>query len=131
MDHRTIAAIKRDAAAGLKVDRIAFDRDISPAVVRAILNGTYVGEIRSTEKDERKIVAMQLVRRGADAAVVLANFCDVCDERDINRWLAAGTIKPRIDRVMPLEKTAEAHRLQETSTVGGSGAVGGKLVLHP
>lgn len=50
---------------------------------------------------------------------------------DINRWLAAGTIKPRIDRVMPLEKTAEAHRLQETSTVGGSGAVGGKLVLHP
>lgn len=88
MDHRTIAAIKRDAAAGLKVDRIAFDRDISPAVVRAILNGTYVGEIRSTEKDERKIVAMQLVRRGADASVVLANFCDVCDERDINRWLA-------------------------------------------
>src|SRR4051812_4384518 len=48
---------------------------------------------------------------------------------DINRWLAAGKLKPHIDRVLPLEKTAEAHRLQEESTVGNSGALAGKIVI--
>jgi NADPH2:quinone reductase len=50
---------------------------------------------------------------------------------DINRWLAAGKLKPHIDRVLPLEKTAEAHRLQEESTIGKSGALGGKIVIKP
>jgi NADPH2:quinone reductase len=50
---------------------------------------------------------------------------------DMNRWLAAGKLKPRIDRVLPLEKTAEAHRLQEESTVGKSGTLAGKVVIHP
>lgn len=50
---------------------------------------------------------------------------------DINRWLAAGKLKPRIDRVLPLEKAAEAHRLQEESTVGKSGALAGKIVIKP
>jgi NADPH2:quinone reductase len=50
---------------------------------------------------------------------------------DINRWLAAGKIKPRIDRVMPLDQAAAAHRLQEESTVGKSGALAGKIVIHP
>jgi NADPH2:quinone reductase len=50
---------------------------------------------------------------------------------DINRWLAEGKFKPRIDRVMPLAETAEAHRLQEESTVQKSGATAGKLVLKP
>ncbi len=50
---------------------------------------------------------------------------------DINRWLAAGKIKARIDRIMPLEETAAAHRLQEESTVGKSGALAGKIVIHP
>jgi NADPH2:quinone reductase len=50
---------------------------------------------------------------------------------DINRWLAAGKLKPRIDRVVPLQKTAEAHRLQEESTVGTSGTLAGKIVVHP
>jgi NADPH2:quinone reductase len=50
---------------------------------------------------------------------------------DINRWLAAGKIKPRIDRVMPLDEAAAAHRLQEESTVGKSGALAGKIVVHP
>jgi NADPH:quinone reductase len=49
----------------------------------------------------------------------------------INRWLAAGKLKPRIDRVLPLDKAAEAHRLQEESTVGKSGALAGKIVIHP
>lgn len=50
---------------------------------------------------------------------------------DINAWLVAGKLKPRIDRVMPLSETAEAHRLQEDSTVNKSGATAGKLVLTP
>jgi NADPH2:quinone reductase len=54
----------------------------------------------------------------------------VCSE-EINRWLAEGKIKPKIDRVMPLSQTAEAHRLQEQSTIQRSGALAGKLVLKP
>jgi NADPH2:quinone reductase len=50
---------------------------------------------------------------------------------DMNRWLAAGKLEARIDRVLPLEKAAEAHRLQEESTVGKSGALGGKIVVRP
>lgn len=50
---------------------------------------------------------------------------------DINRWLAAGKIKPRIDRIMPLDQAAAAHRLQEESTVGKSGALAGKIIIKP
>jgi NADPH2:quinone reductase len=50
---------------------------------------------------------------------------------DVNRWLAAGQVKPCIDRVLPLSETAEAHRLQEDSTVGKSGTLAGKIVLRP
>jgi NADPH2:quinone reductase len=50
---------------------------------------------------------------------------------DINRWLGAGKLKARIDRVLPLEQTALAHRLQEESTIGKSGALAGKIVIRP
>ena len=50
---------------------------------------------------------------------------------DISRWLAAGRLKPRIDRVLPLEQTALAHKLQEESTIGKSGALAGKIVIRP
>jgi NADPH2:quinone reductase len=50
---------------------------------------------------------------------------------DINRWLAVGKIKPRIDRVLPLAEAAAAHRLQEESTVGKSGTLAGKIVIRP
>jgi NADPH:quinone reductase len=50
---------------------------------------------------------------------------------DINRWLAAGQIKSRIDRVLPLAETAVAHRLQEDSTIGKSGSLAGKIVVRP
>jgi NADPH2:quinone reductase len=50
---------------------------------------------------------------------------------DINRWLAEGRVKARIDRVMPLSETAAAHRLQEESTLGKTGALAGKIVLKP
>ena len=50
---------------------------------------------------------------------------------DINRWLAAGQLKPRIDRVLPLAKAAEAHRLQEDNTLHKAGTLAGKIVLVP
>lgn len=48
---------------------------------------------------------------------------------DINAWLASGKLQARIDRVLPLSQAAEAHRLQEASTVGMTGEVSGKIVL--
>jgi NADPH2:quinone reductase len=50
---------------------------------------------------------------------------------DINRWLAEGKLKARVDRVLPLARAAEAHRLQEESTVRKTGALAGKIVLRP
>jgi NADPH2:quinone reductase len=50
---------------------------------------------------------------------------------DINRWLVKGTIVPRVDRIMPLEETAAAHRLQEENTVGKAGTLAGKIVIKP
>lgn len=50
---------------------------------------------------------------------------------DINQWLVEGTLRACIDRVLPLSETAEAHRLQEESTVNNSGALTGKIVLKP
>ncbi len=50
---------------------------------------------------------------------------------EINRWLARGRLRPRVDRVMPLAETAAAHRLQEESTVRKTGALAGKIVLTP
>jgi NADPH:quinone reductase len=49
----------------------------------------------------------------------------------INEWLAAGKITACIDRVLPLSQAAAAHKLQEESTVGKSGALAGKIVLKP
>jgi len=47
----------------------------------------------------------------------------------INHWMGAGQLQARIDRVLPLSAAAEAHRLQEASTVNKSGALAGKIVL--
>jgi NADPH2:quinone reductase len=49
----------------------------------------------------------------------------------MNRWLQEGKLNARIDRVMPLAQAAEAHRVQEESTVRKSGALAGKIVLKP
>jgi len=50
---------------------------------------------------------------------------------DINRWMAAGKLRAKIDRVLPLAEAAAAHRLQEENTVGLSGTLAGKIVLTP
>jgi len=45
--------------------------------------------------------------------------------------MAEGKLKARIDRILPLSQAAEAHRLQEESTIHKSGALSGKIVLKP
>jgi len=50
---------------------------------------------------------------------------------EINRWLARGKLRPQIDRVMKLSEAAEAHKLQESSTLGKKSSLAGKLVLVP
>jgi NADPH2:quinone reductase len=52
----------------------------------------------------------------------------LCAE-DINRWLAAGRLQPRIGRVMSLAAAAAAHRLQEENTLHKAGTLTGKIVL--
>jgi NADPH2:quinone reductase len=49
----------------------------------------------------------------------------------INRWVAEGKLKARIDRELPLSATAEAHRLQEENTLHRKGVLAGKIVLKP
>ena len=50
---------------------------------------------------------------------------------EINRWMARGKLRARIDRIMPLAQTAAAHRLQEENTLRKAGTLAGKIVLQP
>lgn len=50
---------------------------------------------------------------------------------DINRWMAEGKLKPRIDRVVPLSEAAAMHKVQEDFTVHQKGSLSGKIVLKP
>jgi NADPH2:quinone reductase len=50
---------------------------------------------------------------------------------DLNQWMRQGKLKARIDRILPLSQAAEAHRLQEESTIQKKGILSGKLVLKP
>jgi len=48
---------------------------------------------------------------------------------DINRWMTEGKLRARIDRELPLSHAAEAHQVQEASTVQQTGELTGKIVL--
>lgn len=50
---------------------------------------------------------------------------------DINRWLAAGSLKVLVGRVFPLAETAAAHRLQEENTLQKAGTLSGKILVRP
>ena len=50
---------------------------------------------------------------------------------DIDRRMADGKLKSQIDRVLPLSQAAEAHRLQEESTLRKTSTLRGKIVLKP
>lgn len=49
---------------------------------------------------------------------------------DINHWIKTGKLHAQIDRILPLEQAAQAHRLQESNTIGKTGVLQGKLVLR-
>ncbi|MCS7306853.1 MAG: NADPH:quinone reductase [Thermoguttaceae bacterium] len=51
--------------------------------------------------------------------------------QQINQWLSEGKLQARIDRLMKLKDTAQAHRLQEENTLGKTGVLAGKIVLEP
>ena len=48
---------------------------------------------------------------------------------EIYRWLAEGRLVPRIDRELSFSAAAQAHSIQEGSTVGCDGSLQGKIVL--
>jgi NADPH2:quinone reductase len=48
---------------------------------------------------------------------------------DMNHWLGTGKLRAQIDRVVPLDQAAQAHRIQESSTIAKSGLLSGKIVL--
>lgn len=48
---------------------------------------------------------------------------------DINHWLTTAQLRAQIDRIVPLSETANAHRLQEASTIQKQGQLSGKIVL--
>jgi NADPH:quinone reductase len=51
----------------------------------------------------------------------------VCGD-DIGKWLAEGKLKARISHRLPLSEAAQAHRIQEESTVHKRGTLSGKIV---
>lgn len=48
---------------------------------------------------------------------------------DINHWMTSDILKAQIDRILPLNETAQAHRLQEANTVQKQSILSGKIVL--
>ena len=50
---------------------------------------------------------------------------------DLSRLMAEGKLKANVDRVLPLDEAAEAHRLQEANTLHKAGTLTGKIVLKP
>jgi len=50
---------------------------------------------------------------------------------DVSTWAAEKKLRACIDRIMPLSLAAEAHRLQEESTIKKTSQLAGKIVLRP
>jgi NADPH2:quinone reductase len=51
--------------------------------------------------------------------------------RDISKWAAEKKLRACIDRILPLSQAAEAHRVQEESTVKKTSQLAGKIILKP
>ncbi len=49
---------------------------------------------------------------------------------DIAKWASEGKLRPLIGREFSLDQTAEAHAFLEASTLGGTGTLAGKVVIH-
>ena len=76
------------------------------------------------------VVFISLTATMSHATKATADEQRACAD-DMNRWLAEGKLKARIDRVMPLADAAAAHRLQEENTLAQAGTLAGKIVLKP
>ena len=50
---------------------------------------------------------------------------------EMNRWMATGKVTAIVGARFPLSSAAEAHSLQEDSTLKKSGRVSGKIVVLP
>jgi NADPH2:quinone reductase len=50
---------------------------------------------------------------------------------DMNRWLAAGQLRPPIGKTFRMAEAAAAHRLLEENTLGKAGTLTGKVVVVP
>ena len=48
---------------------------------------------------------------------------------DINHWFVQGKLKANISATLPLDRAADAHRMQEAATLQGSGTLSGKIVV--
>jgi putative PIG3 family NAD(P)H quinone oxidoreductase len=104
---------------GRNLDVVAADGRI---VVIGMQGGTHA-DIDLGVMMRRRVSLISTALRARPAkqkATIVAAFA-----ADVVPALAAGTLRPVIDRVLPLEDAAEAHRLMESS-----GAVG-KIVLAP
>lgn len=147
----TARALGADVAVNYKTD------DVDAAIRQAAPGGVNVWWETLREPDFERTVPLlaprgrMIVMAGRDARPVFpvgpfyvkdcslhgfAMFNAAAEEqqacaRDINRWLAEGKLKPRIDRVLPLSKAAEAHKLQEDNTLHKAGTLAGKIVLAP
>ena len=90
-------------------------------VVIGLQGGTHAElDLSMLNRKRGSITATHLRNRpAAQKAKIVAAFA-----RDVIPALAAGTMRPVIDRVFPLDDVADAHRLLE------SGAVIGKVVLQ-
>jgi putative PIG3 family NAD(P)H quinone oxidoreductase len=104
---------------GRNLDVVAADGRI---VVIGMQGGTHANiDLGVMMRRRVSLISTALRARPAkQKATIVAAFA-----ADVVPALAAGTLRPVIDRVLPLEDAAEAHRLMESS-----GAVG-KIVLAP
>jgi NADPH:quinone reductase-like Zn-dependent oxidoreductase len=109
---------------------IGRDADLSALEVDAAFDAVPLGEpVHAAVRDGGAIVTTRRVpdpdlARGIRAQVFLIHH----DREQLRRLVAdvaAGKLKTRIDRVLPLEQAAEAHRLNE------AGGLRGKVVLAP
>jgi NADPH2:quinone reductase len=50
--------------------------------------------------------------------------------RDMIQWVEQGKLKPLVGRTFALEEAMEAEKFLEASTLGGTGSLIGKVVIH-
>lgn len=109
---------------------IGRDADLSALEVDAAFDAVPLGEpVHPAVRDGGAIVTTRRVpdpdpARGIDAQVFLVHH-DRERLRALVDDVAAGRLRTRIDRVLPLEQAAEAHRLNE------AGGLRGKVLLAP